>query len=731
MVLISDILAAIAAALHLKATTTSAVASASSGGSPAGSLTTLYKTSTFLSTSISSSLKCQYYIGFICVNPTRVISATTITVPVTYAYTTETLIPPKTTPGAVAGGSTITTTLFSTSTSASISKFSSTSCQIYYPFGFGGSTRCLYYVTKIGTKTSNVPVTVAYTTQTIVIAPSSTSNAVISSSTKPSPSSTLTSAPLTSSTPSSTTQATATEAVSTLSSSVTPSSSPSTIPPSSSLPPSSSSAAVLSSSESAAKSSSSSSPPAVASSSSIPDVPIVQPSSSTPVPDSPATTSAAVEQASSSSTVASTSGSVESSSSSVDQASSSPFSTSSDVALTTSSSPEVPSSSSVAVLTSSDSTPSSSDVVLQSSSTPVSTASGPSCTATVPQTETDNAGNVYTIYCSSDSTLGSYSSGLAAISSYQDCMTACDNDAASGCAGFTYVGGADGSGAGLCWLRIAGGTQVPAGNSFVVGVKGASAAATSSSTASLLTADAPSSFITLPATPSSSVPSTTAAATASSLPQPTCGLNGYASTADVGYYLDASLITYAGCMAYCEGDAACQSFAIGGATPACILYGIPVEGNTVADPASPYVFYDKDGSCPPTPVVTSTTTTTSSAAVSTKTGAYPFCPAGIVPFIYGTYTGTYTPCDSNPYSTCAQDVDGSAYCNTCGSCYNARSCTADSDCTTALGAGYACITGSACTPTVNGHPNGVAGAPVCLYMLAGGSAHGCYGADSN
>lgn len=101
----------------------------------------------------------------------------------------------------------------------------------------------------------------------------------------------------------------------------------------------------------------------------------------------------------------------------------------------------------------------------------------------------------------------------------------------------------------------------------------------------------------------------------------------------------------------------------------------------------------------------------------------------MVPFNYGNIVTPYGPCDSNhPYSTCALDVDGSTYCNLCGSCNNARACSSDLDCTTSLGTGFACISGSACTPITGA---GGAGSPVCLYMLAGGSSYGCYGADSD
>lgn len=65
------------------------------------------------------------------------------------------------------------------------------------------------------------------------------------------------------------------------------------------------------------------------------------------------------------------------------------------------------------------------------------------------------------------------------------------------------------------------------------------------------------------------------------------------------------------------------------------------------------------------------------------------------------------------------DVDGfSTYCNLCVSCGTLTgTCTSDADC----GAGYACIENSDCPVT-----GFATGAPVCLYMLAGGDAYGCY-----
>ncbi|KAI4847751.1 hypothetical protein E4T44_04337, partial [Aureobasidium sp. EXF-8845] len=76
-------------------------------------------------------------------------------------------------------------------------------------------------------------------------------------------------------------------------------------------------------------------------------------------------------------------------------------------------------------------------------------------------TATDTAGNIYTIYYSSDSTNGAYSN-VPATASYKDCMTACDAD--SKCNAFTYVGGTGGNGSGTCWLKSSLGSPSSSGN---------------------------------------------------------------------------------------------------------------------------------------------------------------------------------------------------------------------------------------------------------------------------
>ncbi|ROW01282.1 hypothetical protein VMCG_05872 [Cytospora schulzeri] len=180
------------------------------------------------------------------------------------------------------------------------------------------------------------------------------------------------------------------------------------------------------------------------------------------------------------------------------------------------------------------------------------------------------------------------------------------------------------------------------------------------------------------------------------------------------YYADAASATYSGCLALCNANSACLSFGLTSA-PACILYNYTIEGNDVADASSGNTFYDRGGACPTT--TSTTSTTTSSTAIPTQTGAFANCPSGLVPYDINSLVTPYSPCNSSyPSSACMSDIDGSAYCNLCLAC-TTTTCASDADC----GVGYACIQNSDCA--VNGETNGTA---VCLYMLAGGAAFGCY-----
>ncbi|THZ73529.1 hypothetical protein D6C84_09655 [Aureobasidium pullulans] len=79
---------------------------------------------------------------------------------------------------------------------------------------------------------------------------------------------------------------------------------------------------------------------------------------------------------------------------------------------------------------------------------------------------TDSKGKVYTIKCSSDTNVGSFTS-KSATNSYTDCMTICDTT--SGCVAFSYVGGDNGSGSGTCWMKNSAGSAIAAGKNYVAG----------------------------------------------------------------------------------------------------------------------------------------------------------------------------------------------------------------------------------------------------------------------
>lgn len=100
-----------------------------------------------------------------------------------------------------------------------------------------------------------------------------------------------------------------------------------------------------------------------------------------------------------------------------------------------------------------------------------------SSSSSVAASATDTAGNIYTIYYSSDSTTGAYSNAQAS-SSYKDCMTACDAD--SRCNAFTYVGGANGFGQGTCWLKTSLGSPSGSGSNVISGTRSGKAVSSSS-----------------------------------------------------------------------------------------------------------------------------------------------------------------------------------------------------------------------------------------------------------
>lgn len=61
---------------------------------------------------------------------------------------------------------------------------------------------------------------------------------------------------------------------------------------------------------------------------------------------------------------------------------------------------------------------------------------------------------------------------------------------------------------------------------------------------------------------------------------------------NVGYFNDASVTTYNGCLALCQSKVGCLSFGLT-AAPACALYNYAVTGNDVSSPGSGNTFYDR------------------------------------------------------------------------------------------------------------------------------------------
>ena len=136
----------------------------------------------------------------------------------------------------------------------------------------------------------------------------------------------------------------------------------------------------------------------------------------------------------------------------------------------------------------------------------------PSSSSAAPAAATDAAGNIYTIYYSSDSTQGAYSNAQAS-SSYKDCMTACDAD--SKCNAFTYVGGANGVGSGTCWLKSSLGSPSSSGNNVVSGTRSGKVSSSSAVTSTTATSSSSATSFSS-ATATSSTASSSSTATASS-----------------------------------------------------------------------------------------------------------------------------------------------------------------------------------------------------------------------
>ncbi|CAD0085761.1 unnamed protein product [Aureobasidium mustum] len=140
---------------------------------------------------------------------------------------------------------------------------------------------------------------------------------------------------------------------------------------------------------------------------------------------------------------------------------------------------------------------------------------------------TDVAGNIYTIYYSSDSTQGAYSNAQAS-SSYTDCMTACDAD--SQCNAFTYVGGQNGVGSGTCWLKATLGSPSSSGSNVLSGVRSGKAVSSSSSSVVSTTSSSSSSSSSVSKT-SSTASATSTSSSSSSVASTTMSSSSFSTVA--------------------------------------------------------------------------------------------------------------------------------------------------------------------------------------------------------
>ncbi|CAC9890647.1 unnamed protein product, partial [Aureobasidium pullulans] len=242
-----------------------------------------------------------------------------------------------------------------------------------------------------------------------------------------------------------------------------------------------------------------------------------------------------------------------------------------------------PSSSSSSSLSSTQSGSASSSVAVSSSSVSSTTSSAATasassnlCPTVDSQDVTDSNGKIYTIKCSSDTTIGSFANAQA-VNTYADCMTACDST--TGCVAFTYVGGANGQGSGACYLKNALGSASPAGgNNYISGflkqtVTSSSSTVTSALSSSASSNSASSSSVSSSSVSSSTVSSSTGVPSASLCPQANGqtitdsngNLYNVTCSADnsVGSYTNAQASTsYLDCMAACDAAASsgCQGF---------------------------------------------------------------------------------------------------------------------------------------------------------------------------
>ncbi|TKX20702.1 PAN domain-containing protein 8 [Elsinoe australis] len=150
-------------------------------------------------------------------------------------------------------------------------------------------------------------------------------------------------------------------------------------------------------------------------------------------------------------------------------------------------------------------------------------------------TETASAGSVWIVYYSADSSTGAYANA-AASGSYADCEVACDART-DGCKAFTYVGGANGTGSGTCWLKTSLGTPSLSGNNVVSAVRAAGNSNSNAASSSVVTTTTTTTTTTVaPTTVASTVAATTVVQVASSAAAPSSSTSSTTSTTSTTLY---------------------------------------------------------------------------------------------------------------------------------------------------------------------------------------------------
>ncbi|TIA79674.1 concanavalin A-like lectin/glucanase [Aureobasidium pullulans] len=221
--------------------------------------------------------------------------------------------------------------------------------------------------------------------------------------------------------------------------------------------------------------------------------------------------------------------------------------------------------------------------VPSSSAVPSSTPSSTLCPETDGLSLLSQNKNAYTIRCSSDTNKGSYTNTRAA-DSYLDCMDACDDAANSGCKAWTYVGGTNGNGGGVCWLKSTSGNFLPAGNNYISGVLSTKGSSSTSTTRTVSSTSSSSSAAPSQTTSTSSTSTTIstdlplASPSAELCPEVSSqsfvasqGGSIYfmrcSSDTNIGSYSNSRASTsYKDCMDGCDKDSKCQAFTYVGGT---------------------------------------------------------------------------------------------------------------------------------------------------------------------